>query len=49
MNGNPHEQHEQRRVIREPVTSGMMVISGSFSEERAKAIVAALAPKKAAR
>lgn len=36
-------------VIREPVTSGMMVISGSFSEERAKAIVAALAPKKAAR
>lgn len=36
-------------VIREPVTSGMMVISGSFSDERAKAIAAALSPKKATR
>ncbi len=36
-------------VIREPVTSGMMVIAGSFSDERAKAIAAALSPKQATR
>ncbi|MBK7973625.1 MAG: hypothetical protein IPK07_10250 [Deltaproteobacteria bacterium] len=33
-------------VIREPVTDGMLVISGSFTEERAKQLAAALAAKK---
>ncbi len=35
-------------VIREPVTDGMMVISGSFTEERATQIATAMAPTKAA-
>ena len=33
-------------VIREPVTDGRLVISGSFTEERAKQIAASMAPKK---
>ena len=33
-------------VIREPVTDGMLVISGSFTEERAKQLAAAMAAKK---
>lgn len=35
-------------VIREPVTDGMLVISGSFTEERAKQIATAMGPSKAA-